>query len=116
MAHPQIIMKDEALPSATVVKPLDLVNPYEMQTVKIEHRGEQTIYHYAQAVAPILNDNERERIEGHNDRGEFRKAASIPMVVWNLWESMGIVNDQRELRKAIERHKNEYKTTEKRLI
>ena len=94
-----------------------IINPQEVNTVRIEHQSEQTIYHYTQEVSGILNDNERERIDGTYDgRSEFRKAASVPMVLWLDWEKKGITADQRELRKAIERHGLEVKTTNKKLI
>lgn len=118
MAHPQIIMKDQDVDRLILHQEQSpIIDPYEMQTVAIENVGDKTIYRYAQTVGHILNSNEQERKEGVNDNAkEFRKAASVPFVIWNLWETMGITNDQRELRKALQRHKDEYMTTEKRLI
>lgn len=114
--HPQIIMKDQDIDNL-VLHQGSIIDPYEMQTVAIENVGDKTVYRYAQMVGNILNNNERERKEGLNDGSkEFRKTASVPDVVWNLWETMGITKDQRELRKALQRHKDEYMTTEKRLI
>lgn len=88
---------------------LDLIDPYQMQTVRIEDVGDSRVYHYAQTTGYITNENERLRAEHVEDRkSEFRHRASVPLVVWNLWEGMGITSDQRELRKALMRHKHEY--------
>jgi hypothetical protein len=115
MAHPQIIMKDQEV--TPVFQESTIIDPYEMRTVAIENVGDKTIYRYAQTVGGILNDNEQQRNECVNEGSkEFRKTASIPFVVWNLWENMGITKDQKELRKAIQRHKNEYMTVNKQII
>ena len=116
MAHPQIIMNDP-VPMKSYTPSQEIIDPFEMNTVRIEHKGDQTIYHYAQDISAVQNNNEEERKDGVNDnQKEFRKVASIPWVVWNMWENMGITQDQRELRKALERHRHELKTTEKKLI
>ena len=90
----------------------------EMQTVAIENVGDKSIYHYAQRTDEITNSNELRRKE--EDRtcrtGEFHQVASVPYVIWNLWESIGITADQRELRKAIERHGDTVKVTNTRVI
>jgi len=115
MAHPQIIMKDEPLPFYE--QATEIIDPFEMNTVGIQHVGDKTVYHYAQDVSEVCNQNEIDRKEGSFDSGkEFRKVASVPMVIWNLWESMGIVGDQKALRKALQAHQDEYMTTDKRLI
>lgn len=116
MAHPQIIMKDtDALPVSMELS--EIIDPYEMNTVAIEHIGDKTVYRYRQTVGDILNNNERERQECiHDSSSEFRKTASVPMVVWQLWENMGITGDQKELRRALQRHREEYMTTNKQII
>jgi hypothetical protein len=90
----------------------------ELETVVIEDVGDKRIFHYAQQTGYILNDNERMRRENPDwDRNsELRQVAAIPDIVWNLWESMGITMDQKELRKAIMRHRDEYMVVEKNLI
>lgn len=40
-----------------------------------------------QNVEPIVERNKREAREGVNDRGEFRKVASIPLVVVEKWKN-----------------------------
>ena len=119
MAHPQIIMNDSTtipLFSGNIPASSPIVDPYQMQTVAIQNEGDKTIFRYQQPIGDILNNNEIERAEGINDKGEFRKVASVPFVIWTLWENSGITNDPKELRRALERHRNELKTTEKRLI
>lgn len=94
-----------------------IINPFDMNTVGIEHQGDHTVYKYAQESSDILNRNEIARREGTFDNSkELRKVAEIPFVIWNMWEIAGITSDQNELRKAIQRHKLEYMTTEKQLI
>ena len=115
MAHAQIIIRDQE-PEAFTPRG-EIIDPFEVNTVSVEHQGDKTIYRYAQDVSAICNGNEEERKECVNDgKSEFRKVASIPMVVWNMWENMGITGNQRELRKAIERHRETLMTTNKRLI
>lgn len=96
---------------------MDIINPFDHNTVGVEHIGDKTIYHYAQDESAICNQNEIDRREGNFDNGgEFRKTASVPMVVWNLWESMGITTDQKALRKQLMKYKERYMTTERNLI
>lgn len=88
-----------------------------MNTVRMEHKGDATIYHYAQDISEVCNQNEIDRQAGSFDSGkEFRKVASVPMVIWNLWESMGITQDPKELRKALQKHRDSLMTTDKKLI
>ena len=95
----------------------EIIDPFDVNTVAVENHGNQTVFRYAQDISGICNNNEAERKAGiHDGKSEFRKVASIPMVVWNMWEQMGITGNKRELRKAIERHKDSLKTTDKRLI
>ena len=117
MAH-AIIIRDQEPEPFTSRPQGEIIDPYEMNTVAVEHRGDKTIYRYAQDVSAICNQNEEDRKEGNYEdrKSEFRKVASIPMVIWNMWENSGITQDKNELRRAIERHKHEFKTTEKRLI
>lgn len=117
MAHAQIIIRDHEPEAFLPHADGEIIDPFEMNTVAVEHQGDKTIFRYAQDVSAICNGNEEDRKNGVNDgKSEFRKVASIPMVVWNIWETMGITADKKELRKAIERHKHELKTTDKRLI
>jgi hypothetical protein len=99
-----------------IESPRDLSGDFE--TIAIEDIGDKRIFHYGQQTGMILNENERRRQDNpdwdHNS--ELRQVASVPMIVWNLWESMGIVGNQKELRKALMRHKNEYMVVEKQLI
>lgn len=90
----------------------------EMETVAITDIGNKRIFHYAQQTGYILNDNERMRRENPdwNRKREMRHVAAVPDAVWHLWETMGITLDQKELRKALMRHKDEYMVVEKRLI
>lgn len=90
----------------------------EMETVAVEEVGDKRIYHYAQQTGDITNNNEQRRIDQPewNRKREMRQVAAIPDIIWNLWESAGITLDQKELRKAIMRHKNEYMVVEKNLI
>lgn len=90
----------------------------EMETVAIEDVGDKRIYHYAQRTDEITNSNELRRKEEDTTcrTGEFHQVASVPYVIWNLWETMGITADQRELRKAIERYGDTVKVTNKRVI
>ncbi len=95
----------------------EIIDPFEMQTVRLEHKGDTTVFHYAQDISAIQNNNETERKDCiHDGRSEFRKVASIPDVKWNEWEKLGITQDQKALRKAIQLHKDELMTTNKRLI
>ena len=96
---------------------LEIIDPFDVNTVGIHHQGDKTIYTYKQDVSEICNQNEIDRKEGNFDtKGEFRKVADVPMLVWNLWESMGITQDEKALRRALQKHKLEYMTTEKNLI
>lgn len=109
----QIIMKNQNIEST----PLDIVEPCDLQTVRVDNVGDKTIYHYRQMVGNILNSNEQERIEGRNDNAkEFRKVASVPLIKWNEWERMGITADPKALRKALQIHRHELMTTNKNLI
>lgn len=90
----------------------------ELETVAIEDVGDKRIYHYAQCTGYITNSNEQRRKDepDWNRKSEMRQVAEIPNIIWQLWENAGITLDQRELRKAIMRHKDEYMVVEKRLI
>lgn len=101
---------------------VELINRSEldgsMQTVAIEDVGDKRIFHYAQCTGYITNANERRRLDSPdwNRKNEMPQVAAVPDCIWNLWESMGIVFDEKELRKALMRHKDEYMVVEKRLI
>lgn len=101
---------------------IELVDPFslsgEMETVAIEDIGDKRIYHYAQQTGHILNDNEQMRRDNPdwNRKSEMRQVAAVPDCVWQLWESAGITLDQKELRKALMRHRDEYMVVEKQLI
>lgn len=116
MAHSIIIPRQERSVTQIVERRQDLTG--ELETVSIEYVGDKQIFHYAQKTGYILNDNERRRLENPDwDRKrELRQVACVPDIVWNLWESMGIVYDQKELRKALMRHKNELMVVDKQLI
>lgn len=83
------------------------------------NEGDKVIFTHGQETKHILEENARRRKnsdeEWANSDPDMKQAASIPMVVWLLWESAGITKDKKQLLKAIERNK-EYKVTEKRLI
>ena len=101
---------------------ISLHDPYSLsgdfEATHIEIVGDQKIYHYGQRVGDIMNDNEQRRNDSPswNNQSEFRQVASVPAIVWNLWESVGITTDQKELRKALMRHKNEHMVVEQKLI
>lgn len=83
-------------------------------------RGEKDklIITHGQEISDILRDNYEAR--NHTDEvwkqgKDIKQIASVPFVVWLLWESCGITKDPVELLKAIERNK-EYKVVDKRLI
>jgi len=90
----------------------------ELEAIAIEDVGDRRVFHYGQTTGYILNDNERMRQDSPDwDRStELRQVASVPNIVWELWDSMGITLDQKELRKALMRHKEELMTVDKRLI
>lgn len=90
----------------------------ELETVAITDVGNKRIFHYAQKTGYILNNNERMRQDNPdwNRKSEIRQVAAVPDIIWNLWESMGITMDQKELRKALMRHREEYMVVEKKLI
>jgi hypothetical protein len=100
---------------------IDLVDRYsltgDLQTVAIEDVGDKRVFHYAQQTGNITNLNEQRRKDNPdwNRKSEFRQVASVPMIVWNLWESMGITLDQKALRRELNRYRNEYMTVEKTL-
>lgn len=99
-----------------LVETRDLTGGFE--TVAIEDIGDKRIYHYAQQTGYILNDNERMRRDNPdwNRKRELRQVASVPQCIWELWETAGITMDQKELRKALMRHRDEYMVVEKNLI
>ena len=113
---------DLLIPSSTPSKIHLIESPRnlsgEMECVTIEDVGNKRIFHYAQQTGFITNDNEQMRRDNPdwNRNSDFRQVAAIPLIIWNLWESAGITLDQKELRKAIMRHKDEYMTVEKQLI
>lgn len=100
---------------------MPLLNPDEitgdLETVAISDIGDKRVYHYRQEVGGIMNDNEKRRQENPDwDRkSEFKQVAQVPMIIWNLWESMGITNNQKELRRALNRYQAEYMVVEKKL-
>jgi len=90
----------------------------EMETISITDIGDKRIFHYAQQTGHITNENERRRRDNPdwNRKSNLRQVADVPDIIWNLWESMGITMDQKELRKCLMRHKDEYMVVEKQLI
>lgn len=116
MSHQILIPNTTPNRTQIVTRRADLTG--ELETVAIEDVGGKRIFHYAQQTGHILNENEQRRIDSPDwDRkSEMRQVAAIPDIVWNLWESMGITLDQKELRKCIMRHKHEYMVVEKNLI
>ena len=117
MSHPQIIMKDESISISQPFQPSgEIIDPFEMNTVQMEHQGDKTIYHYAQDISDICNQNEKDRETGaYETNNEFRKVASVPMVVWQLWESLGITENPKELRKALQKHRASLMVTDKKI-
>lgn len=111
----QIIMPGQAHQRIELVDRYSLTGDF--QTVAIEDIGDKRIYHYAQQTGAITNLNEQRRKDdpNWNRKSEMPQVAAVPEVVWNLWESMGITLDQKELRKALNRHKEEYMVVDKRL-
>jgi hypothetical protein len=114
--HPSILMPSLAPSRIQLVQSHELSG--DLETVAIEDVGDQRIYHYAQQTGHITNANEESRRENPDwDRNsDMRQVASVPLIVWNLWENSGITSDPKELRKALMRHKEEYMTVEKKLI
>lgn len=116
MAHSNILIPSQ---ESTITR---LVDPYslsgDLETVAIEDVGDKRIFHYAQQTGNITNENEQRRLDNPdwNKNSDFRQVASVPMIVWNLWESAGITANPKELRKALMRHRNEYMVVEKKLI
>jgi len=89
----------------------------DLETVAIEDVGDKRIFHYAQQTGVITNENERRRRDNpdwdHNS--DFRQVAEVPLIVWQLWENLGITANQKELRKALMRHKDEFMIVYKKI-
>jgi hypothetical protein len=102
-------------------KTLTLLSPHEItgdfETVAISDVGDQRLYHRRQTIGGILNGNERQRIDAPKwDRNRsLRHVARVPWIIWDLWESTGITRDEKELRKALMRHKDEYMIVEQEI-
>ena len=74
-------------------------------------------YHVKQVqnVEPILKDNAKDRLysnENWQATKDMKKIASVPLVLWCLWESLGITQDDEALKAALRRHQ-EVLTTNK---
>lgn len=56
-----------------------------------------------QDVAAILDNNKALQTlnDGYSPSREFRRIASIPLVVWAQWEREGITKDQAALRRRL---------------
>jgi hypothetical protein len=50
-----------------------------------------------------------------NTQDHFRHVGEVPVVIWALWENMGITEDPRELKKALERNPK-FRTTTGHLL
>lgn len=89
-----------------------------MKLIGLKEDGDKLIITHGQDTTSILKNNYEARKhtnEVWKHGKDIKQVASIPFVVWLLWESCGITKDPIELLKAIERNK-EYKVVDKRLI
>lgn len=116
MAHSGILIPGQESSRIELVHSRDLSG--DLETVAIEDVGDKRIFHYAQRVDETLNSNEQRRNDNPDwdKESDFRQVAEVPLIVWNLWESMGITDSPKELRKALMRHKEKYMVVDKQLI
>lgn len=69
--------------------------------------GDNTHFKTVQNVEPILKENYQERKhsnENWNAQGDFKKIASVPLVLWLEWERLGITDDPEALKAALRQH------------
>lgn len=115
-------MSNIIIPGREEPRTVQILTPEEFtggfETYAITDTGKERIYHRRQTVGFILNDNERQRrdVPDWNRNSDVRQVASVPFLIWDLWESAGITEDPKELRKALMRHKDEHMIVEKKLI
>lgn len=57
--------------------------PYSEKTFHVN--DDEFVISQSQNVSPILDENKRLQNEFLNSKANFRKAASIPVVVWEEW-------------------------------
>lgn len=104
-----------------LIKPMQPIAPIQLikpQIIDIKQTPEKMQVTWGQRVGRILNRNEQDRLNSNENwkRDEDMKhVGRIPRSVYMLWKEAGILDDEKELDKALERNP-EYKTTEKRLI
>jgi len=98
-----------------------LITPHQfnINLVDAGFDGDKFYARHTQDVSAVMNLNEEQRKNTDDDwrvDKEFKHVGRVPRVIWLLWESMGITEDPKELLKALERHKDTLKTTDKQLI
>lgn len=79
---------------------------------------DNVIITHGQECVDILQDNyeaKKNTDEIWNKSPEMKQVGAIPFIVAELWKSMGIMDNPKELMRALERNP-EFKTTAKRLI
>ena len=94
---------------------MEIIKP---EIIGISYSGDTMTAQYAQRVGHILNRNADDRKSTDDNwkrDADMKLVGRIPKTVYILWKELGILDDERELDKALERHK-EWKTTEKTLI
>lgn len=103
-------------------QPYRIVNP-DAQVIKpvitgIQQTPDKIKVTWAQRIGNILNRNETDRLnsdENWKRDDDIKLVGRIPRSTYMLWKDAGILDDEKELDRALERNP-EYKTTEKRLI
>jgi hypothetical protein len=94
---------------------MELIKP---QIIGIQETPEKIKVTWGQVVGRILNRNAADRLNSDDNwkkDEDMKLVGRIPRSIYMLWKEAGILDDEKELDKALERHP-EYKTTEKRLI
>ena len=90
----------------------------ELRIIGLEAEGDKLKVTHGQETKSILLNNQEARKytnEVWAQGKDLKQVASVPFVVWALWEACGITKDPKELLKAIERNK-EWKVVDKQLI
>lgn len=90
----------------------------ELKLIGLKAEKDKLKVIHGQDIAVILRDNyeARKHTEEVWSQGkDLKQVASIPYVIWLLWESAGITRDPVELLKAIERN-SDLKVVDKRLL
>jgi len=83
---------------------MEIIKP---QIIGINQTSEKLQVAWGQRVGSILNQNEisrRNSAENWKRDEDIKHYARIPRIVWMLWQSLGITEDEKELDKAIERN------------